>query len=119
MKKILAALTLAVGFVLSGCATTASIPAGAVTASPTAALTTFYNRCVDYNAALRLTTALGQYLTTPEIQQVSLISHTITPICEAPPANPVAATQQVTAALTRLAIYEAIEASALKGAKKP
>lgn len=72
----------------------------------------FIQTCAAYNAALGTAVTLRQAgeLNPSQIEQISLIEATITPICTGPlPANPQTATTRITAAVTSLAILEAIK----------
>ena len=93
MKKLIAIFLM----VLAGCATTQSTQVAYVQA------------CATYGAALNIAVAMmNQHKLTPtEIDQISAIDQQIYPICTgALPADPTAATQQITAALTTLTILE-------------
>ena len=99
MKIFLASL---MALALAACATTTP-----------QAQTQYVQACAAYGAALTTAATLRKdgKLTAAQIAQVSLVDQQITPICTGPlPANPTAQTQQITAALTTLAI--------MTGAKK-
>lgn len=122
IKRMIAGFVVGLGLLLlAGCATTASLPAGSVTpqAPSVSAGAQFYNMCVDYRAAVQMITSFGKYLTPAQVSQVSMITQTITPICETPPTNAAQETQTVSAALTQLAIYEGLEAAAAKKGGTP
>lgn len=97
MKKIIAIALLCV---LAACATTES------------AQTSYVKACAAYNAAFAtaLQLRIDGKLSKSEVDSITLISSQVTPICTGPlPANPEAATQQVTAAVTTITIMEAIK----------
>jgi uncharacterized lipoprotein YajG len=94
MKK----LAILAMLVLAGCATTQSAQTG------------YTQACAAYGAAFStaLQLRIAGKLNKAQIDQVTLIDGQITPICTGPlPADPTAATQQITAAVTTLAILEA------------
>ncbi len=93
MKKLITILALA----LSACATTQSTQVTYVQACAT------YGAAFDAALQLRIAGKLNQ----PQIDQVTLLDAQITPICTgALPADPDAATQQITAAVTTLTVLE-------------
>jgi hypothetical protein len=103
MKKIIIVIQL---FLLAACASLSS--PSATTQSAQAA---YVQSCAAYGAAFATATELRSAgkLNQAQIDQVTLLDQQITPICTGPlPADPTAATQQVTAAITSLAILEAI-----------
>ncbi|MEL5850120.1 MAG: hypothetical protein U7M05_12295 [Candidatus Igneacidithiobacillus chanchocoensis] len=72
----------------------------------------YVQACTAYGAAFNAALALREAgkLTPAQINQVNLLDSQITPICTGPlPADPQAATAQVTAAVTTLAIIEAAQ----------
>lgn len=94
--------------VLAGCATT-----------PQQAQTQYIQACSAYQAAFGAAVQLRQAgkLTPAEITTVSNFDQQITPICTGPlPADPGAATGQITAAVTALGVITA--AQQLQGATK-
>lgn len=81
------------------------------TATPQQMQIAYVQACVTYNAGFGTAVALKQAgkLNPSQIEQISLIDATITPLCTGPlPANPQTATAQITAAVTSLAILETI-----------
>lgn len=99
MKKI-AILVLAM--LLSACATQSE--------STQSVQETYVQACVAYGAAFGTAVALRKAgkLNAPQIAQITLVDDEVTPICTGTlPADPDAATQQITAAVTRLVILEA------------
>jgi uncharacterized protein YceK len=104
MKKLLLLLAMTV---LAGCATVSG-PA----ATPQSAQVAYSQSCAAYGAAFEgaLQLRIAGKLNQAQIDQVTLLDQQITPICTGPlPVDPVAATQQITAAVTTLAILEAIK----------
>ncbi len=99
---------------MSGCATLSSTTPVTLTQEQQM----YSNTCDEYNTALSLVLVFGEhgYLTKPDIQQVNMIDETITPLCNTGvfPANMVTATQQITTALTQLAVYEGTALAAAK-----
>jgi uncharacterized lipoprotein YajG len=96
MKKLIAIFLIS----LAGCATTQSTQV------------TYVQACATYGAALNIAVAMlnAHKLTNAEIAQVSALDETIYPICTgALPADPTAATQQITAAITTLTILETVK----------
>lgn len=94
MKKLAIIAVLA----LAGCATTQNAQVG------------YTQACSAYGAAFStaLQLRIAGKLNKAQIDQVTLLDSQITPICTGPlPADPTAATQQITAAVTALAILEA------------
>jgi hypothetical protein len=97
MKKLMLALCCVAA--LAGCANTQSTQVSYVQACA--------GYGVAFNTALNL--RIANKLTPAQIDQVTLIDSQITPICTGPlPVNPEAATVQITAAVTSLALIEAI-----------
>lgn len=97
MKRI--ALICAI-LALSGCATTQSTQ------------TTYVEACAAYGAAFNVALQLrvAGKMNQSQIDQVTLIDQQITPICTDPlPADPTAATSQITTAVTTLTMMEAIK----------
>lgn len=93
MKK----LAIIAVLVLAGCATQQSTQVG------------YTQACAAYGAAFdtALQLRVAGKLTRAQIDQVTLIDSQITPICTGTlPADPTAATQQITAAVTTLTILE-------------
>ena len=85
--------------------------------------TAYFQACNAYGSALTAAAKLrlDGKLSPQAVQQISLVDSQITPICTGPlPANPQAATAQITAAVTTLAIDEGIKATtkATTGAAK-
>lgn len=104
MKKLLLLLAMSV---LASCASVTG-----PSATPQSAQTAYAQSCAAYGAAFEgaLQLRIAGKLNQAQIDQVTLIDQQITPICAGPlPADPVAATQQITAAVTTLAILEAIK----------
>lgn len=90
-------------------ASTLALALGACATTTPQAQTQYVQACAAYGAALTTAATLRKdgKLTAAEIAQISLVDQQITPICTGPlPANPTAQTQQITAALTSLAIME-------------
>lgn len=95
MKTILA---LALSLCLASCATTQSTQVAYVQAC--GAYSAAFSTAVSLRAAGKLSQA--------DIDAITLMDTTVTPICTGPlPADPTAATQQVTAAVTTLLLMEA------------
>lgn len=72
---------------------------------------TYTQACAAYGAvfATALELRKADKLTPGQVEQISILSKQITPLCTGPlPANPDAAAQQITAAVTSLAIIEAV-----------
>jgi len=93
-------LPLILALAMTGCATSQSTKAA------------YVQTCAGYglafNAALQLRQA-GK-LTPAEIDQITMLDAQVTPICTGPlPADPTAATAQVTAAVTTLTMIETIK----------
>lgn len=89
------------GLALSACATTTTQQAQMA----------YVQSCATYNAALGAAVTMRQAgkLNDVQIKQISLIESQVTPICTGSlPVNPQSATTQITAAVTSLAILEAI-----------
>lgn len=94
MKKLLPLLVLAM---LAGCATTQSAQVGYTQACAA------YG--VAFNGALQL--RLAGKLNQSQIDNVTLLDQQITPICTGPlPADPAAATAQITAAVTTMTLLK-------------
>lgn len=92
---------------MSGCTTTA---ASAPTQAPAV---TYTQACATYGAAFATALELRRAgkLNKPQIDQVTILDSQVTPICTGPlPADPTAATVQITSAVTALAIIEAVKA---------
>lgn len=110
MKKL---ITLIAVLSLTACASLA----GGGDATKQSAQTAYVKSCAAYNAAFNAALQLridGQ-LNQAQIDQVTMIDSQITPICTGPlPADPDAATQQVTAAVTTFMVLEAINRSQVK-----
>ena len=132
LKKIagfgaLSAMTIA----LSGCpsvtpTTSTGTVATGTTASTISAQAAWYNACfgpTGYRPALQTVTELGKAGLLPKsaIPQINLMDQNISPLCESttPPANITAATSQITAAVTKLGIDEALAVAAAKQGAKP
>ncbi len=111
MKRLF--ITLSMLF-LGACAST-----GNVQLDTHSAQVAYVQACSAYGSAFNAALQLRKdgKLNQAQIDQVTLLDSQITPICTGPlPANPAAATQQITAAVTTLGIMEA--AHQLQGAKK-
>lgn len=132
LKKIasfgaLSAMTIA----LSGCpsvtpTTSTGTVATGTAASKISAQAAWYNACfgpTGYRPALQTVTELGKAGLLPKsaIPQINLMDQNISPLCESttPPANITAATSQITAAVTKLGIDEALAVAAAKQGAKP
>ena len=132
LKKIasfgaLSAMTIA----LSGCPSVTPTTSTGTVATGTAASTisaqaAWYNACfgpTGYRPALQTVTELGKAGLLPKsaIPQINLMDQNISPLCEpkTPPANITAATSQITAAVTKLGIDEALAVAAAKQGAKP
>jgi hypothetical protein len=98
MKRLTLIFTAALA--ISGCATTQSTQ------------TTYVEACAAYGAAFNVALQLrvAGKMNQSQVDQVTLIDQQITPICTGPlPADPTAATTQITAAVTTLTMMEAIK----------
>ena len=132
LKKIasfgaLSAMTIA----LSGCpsvtpTTSTGTVATGTAASKISAQAAWFNACygpTGYRPALQTVTELGKAGLLPKsaIPQINLMDQNISPLCESttPPANITAATSQITAAVTKLGIDEALAVAAAKQGAKP
>ena len=116
---------------LAGCASVTPTTSTGTAATGTAASTisaqaAWYNACfgpTGYRPALQTVTALGKAGLLPKsaIPQINLMDQNISPLCESttPPANITAATSQITAAVTKLGIDEALAVAAAKQGAKP
>ena len=107
MPSMLIALALVTAVLICGCASLTG-PA----ATPQSAQIAYTQACSAYGAAFEgaLQMRIAGKLNQSQIDQVTMVDAQITPICTgALPADPVAATQQITAAVTTLAILEAIK----------
>jgi uncharacterized protein YceK len=103
MKKLLLLTIIA----LAGCA---SVTGPAATTQ--SAQVAYTQACAAYGAAFEgaLQMRIAGNLNQSQIDQVTMVDAQITPICTgALPADPTSATQQITAAVTTLAILEAIK----------
>jgi hypothetical protein len=104
MKKL---LILAACIALTACASITGPDA-----TPKSAQASYVEACADYSAAFegaRQLRVAGK-LNKAQIDQVTLIDSQITPMCLGPlPADPVAATQAITAAVTKLVIVEGVQ----------
>lgn len=101
-----------VGMLLTTALCSALVLAGCATTAPQQVQVTFAQSCAGYSAAFATVTELraAGKLNADQIDQVTLLSHQITPICTGPaPADTVAATQTITAAVTSLVIIEGIK----------
>jgi uncharacterized protein YceK len=106
MKKIIFTLMLSLT-ILSGCAGITGS-----TATTQTAQVTYAQSCIMYAGAFNVALQKRQAgkLTANQIAQISLIDQQITPICTGPlPKDPVAATQQITAAVTTLSVLAATQ----------
>ena len=116
---------------LAGCASVTPTTSTGTVATGTAASTisaqaAWYNACfgpTGYRPALQTVTELGKAGLLPKsaIPQINLMDQNISPLCESktPPANITAATSQITAAVTKLGIDEALAVAAAKQGAKP
>ena len=116
---------------LAGCASVTPTTSTGTVATGTAASTisaqaAWYNACfgpTGYRPALQTVTALGKAGLLPKsaIPQINLMDQNISPLCETttPPANITAATSQITAAVTKLGIDEALAVATAKQGAKP
>jgi hypothetical protein len=94
------------GLVLAGCVTSPT----SLTPVQTTQVT-YTQACAAYGAAFSVALELRRAgrLNRPQISQITVLDSQVTPLCTGPlPADPTAAAQQVTAAVTTLAILEAI-----------
>lgn len=85
--------------------------AGCATSTPQQVQAQYVQACSAYLAGITVALDLRQAgkLSKPQIDQITLIDNQIAPLCVGPlPADPTAAAQQVTAAVTTLAILEAV-----------
>ena len=106
--KSLALALLAGGFLsLAACATTSGPNA---TSSVTKQ---WAQACTAYTGAQKLIIQNEAKLSDSQLRQVLIVTHQITPLCSALPKDPQAATQNITAAVTKLGVIEAV-----LGAKK-
>lgn len=106
MKKIILAL------LLCGLSACASVTGPAATTQ--SAQVSYVQSCAAFGAAFNvaLQLRLAGKLNQSQIDQVTLLDSQITPICTGPlPADPTAATVQITAAVTALTILEAVKAN--------
>ncbi len=116
---------------LAGCASVTPTTSTGTVATGTAASTisaqaAWFNACfgpTGYRLSLQSVTALGKAGLLPKsaIPQINLMDQNISPLCESgkPPANITAATSQITAAVTKLGIDEALAVAAAKQGAKP
>ena len=116
---------------LAGCASVTPTTSTGTAATGTAASTisaqaAWFNACygpTGYRPALQTVTALGKAGLLPKsaIPQINLMDQNISPLCESktPPTNLTAATSQITAAVTKLGIDEALAVAAAKQGAKP
>jgi uncharacterized protein YceK len=107
MKKLILWAAIAVMALTAGCA--AITGSNATTQS---AQVSYVQACAAYDAAFNaaLQARAQGKLNPAQISQVNLIDAQITPICTGPlPADPVSATNQITTAVTTLAIMEAVK----------
>ena len=116
---------------LAGCASVTPTTSTGTAATGTAASTisaqaAWFNACygpTGYRPALQTVTELGKAGLLPKsaIPQSNLMDQNISPLCESktPPANITAATSQITAAVTKLGIDEALAVAAAKQGAKP
>ena len=116
---------------LAGCASVTTTTSTGTAATGTAASTisaqaAWFNACygpTGYRPALQTVTELGKAGLLPKsaIPQINLMDQNISPLCESttPPANITAATSQITAAVTKLGIDEALAVAAAKQGAKP
>jgi hypothetical protein len=106
MKKYLLAAAIAATLgVIAGCAPLSNVAT---------VQQSYVQACGAYDAAFNVAVSLRQAgkLSKAEIDAVSLVDSQITPICTGPmPADPTAATQQITKAVTTLAVMTAVKAS--------
>ena len=96
LKRI---VSLVLVLVLVACATTQSTQQ------------TYVQACAAYNAAFTsaLNARVAGKLSQNQIDQITLLDSQITPICTGPlPTDPTAATQQITAAVTTMAVLAGI-----------
>lgn len=114
MKKLLISLAIGLGALSLGACTTVPGTSG-VQVNVQQMQTKYVQACIGYGAALNAATQLRAEgkLNAAEINQVSMISHQVTPICgqSTIPADPTVAITQVTAAVASLGIMEAVHAS--------
>lgn len=100
LPGFLAMLGLGAVLTVAGCAT-----------SPQTAQVTYTQACAAWGAAFSTALELRRAgkLNQAQIDQITILDSQATPLCTGPlPADPTAAAQQVTAAVTSLAILEAI-----------
>lgn len=104
LPGLLGILALGSALTLAGCGTTMQ--------TPQATQVTYTQACAGYGAAFATALTLRQAgkLNKSQIDQITVLDSQITPICTGPlPADPAAATVQITSAVTALAIIEAIK----------
>lgn len=101
--KHLALALLAGGFLsLAACASTSGPNA-------TSSLTKQWAQaCTAYSGAQKLIIQNATKLSNAQLQQALIVTHQITPLCSAMPKNPQQATTQITAAVTKLGVIEAV-----------
>jgi hypothetical protein len=105
MKKLITLGIVAAAMLMSACSFTGTTQDAQVK---------YVQACAAYGAALNTAVNLRQQgkLSAKQINEITVLDAQITPICTGPlPANPDAATQQVTAAITTLTVLETIEAT--------
>lgn len=109
MPGFLAMLGLGAALSLAGCATPL---AGQPAATPQQAVQVSYTQaCATYLAGMQVAIDLRRVgkLNQSQIDQITIIDNQVAPICTGPlPTDPTQAAQQVTAAVTTLAILEVI-----------
>lgn len=118
MKKFLVALFAALTLSLVACSTVPGT--NQVTVDVHTMQVRITQACVGYGAALSTAGELraAGKLSPTEINQITMISNQVTPICTTPtvPADPTVALTQVTSAVAQLGVLEAAHAIAPKQA---
>ena len=114
MKKLLISVAIGLGALTLGACS--AIPGSSnVQVNVQEMQTKYVQACIGYGAALNAATQLRAEgkLNAAEINQVSMISHQISPICGQTtiPADPTTAISEITAAVASLGIMEAAHAS--------
>jgi len=113
MKKLLISVAIGLGALTLGACS--AIPGSSnVQVNVQEMQTKYVQACIGYGAALNAATQLRAEgkLNAAEINQVSMISHQISPICGQTtiPADPTTAISEITAAVASLGIMEAAHA---------
>lgn len=96
MKRLILPILAILAF--AGCATNMTKPA--LNAH-------WYQQCVAYKGAQTWLIAHMHKMSTAQFTKFYVATTQITPLCASPPADPVAATKKITAAVTKLTVLEA------------